>query len=158
VILNAASFMGRLTPGFAARRLGVENMLTVGMGASSVLIFAMIGLGKSVAGYVIIAVLFGYSAGTYISLASPLLASFAENQSEMGARMGIGLAFSGVGALIGGPIDGALITSKFIWWRPALFSGLVTFIGFCSTFSATLILRRRNLRKKIQEKEPGMQN
>lgn len=60
------------------------------------------------------------------------------------ARMGIGFSFSGIGALIGeasndiisfayvpnftlrigGPIDGALATNKFIWWRPALFSGV----------------------------------
>ncbi|KIK69481.1 hypothetical protein GYMLUDRAFT_189154 [Collybiopsis luxurians FD-317 M1] len=129
VILNGAAFIGRLTPGLFVHRLGVANMLIFGMGACSVMIFGMIGLGKEtgggeVASFVIVAALFGFFAGTYIALTSPLLAAFADNQAELGARMGIGFAFSGIGALIGGPIDGALVTSEFIWWRPAVFSGV----------------------------------
>ncbi|KAE9387169.1 MFS general substrate transporter [Gymnopus androsaceus JB14] len=151
VILNGSSIVGRLTPGFVAHRFGVANMLTFGMVGCSAVIFGMIGLGRGEAGYVVVAILYGYCAGTYISLISPLFSSFAHNQAEIGARIGIGFAFSGVSALIGGPIDGALATSEFIWWRPALFSGLVTFIGFCFMVVMIQILRRRSS-QKIEEK------
>ncbi|KAF9064955.1 MFS general substrate transporter [Rhodocollybia butyracea] len=149
VILNAAAFVGRITPGLVVHRLGVPNMLTFGMGACSILIFGMIGLGTEgsssakEASFTVIAVLYGFCAGTYISLATPLLASFAKNQSEMGARIGVGFAFSGIGALIGGPIDGALVTSKFVWWRPALFSGIVTLAGTSCLIAMMLVLKRR---------------
>ncbi|KIK69480.1 hypothetical protein GYMLUDRAFT_91751 [Collybiopsis luxurians FD-317 M1] len=148
VILNGAAFVGRLTPGFVAHRLGVMNMLISGMGVCSVMIFGMSGLGNETGGgeaasFAVVAALFGLFAGTYISLATPLLASFADNQAEIGARMGIGWAFSGIGALIGGPIDGALLTSEFIWWRPALFSGFMTFLGFCCMLRMMWILKKK---------------
>ncbi|KIK69482.1 hypothetical protein GYMLUDRAFT_237272 [Collybiopsis luxurians FD-317 M1] len=172
VILNGTAFLGRLTSSLFVQRLGVANLLTFGMGACSVIIFGMIGLGEGTGGretasFVIIAALYGFFAGAYISLTSPLLAGFADNQAEIGARIGIGFAFAGIGSLIGGPIDGALATNRFIWWRSDLFSGvsivqcclslgavaevpqLVTFVGFCCILGMIWNLRKQQYGSKL---------
>ena len=63
VIMNASSFVGRLSPGFFSRKLGVENMTLASTLACTVLIFGMIGLG-SVASVIVIGVIYGFFAGT----------------------------------------------------------------------------------------------
>ncbi|KAJ3977970.1 MFS general substrate transporter [Lentinula raphanica] len=128
VILNVFSFLGRLSPGFLANKVGVPNLITMGMFGCSVVMLGMIGA-KSVGSFIVIAILYGYCAGTFISLANPLLAGFATDQMEVGARMGIGFTLSGMGALVGGSIEGALLTSEYVWWKPAVFSGVFALAG-----------------------------
>jgi hypothetical protein len=36
----------------------------------------------------------------------------------------------GIGGLTGSPIIGALLTDNFIWWRPAVFSGVSITLSF----------------------------
>ncbi|KAJ7732035.1 major facilitator superfamily domain-containing protein [Mycena metata] len=123
VILNFSSFIGRLSPGFLVRQLGVINMLTASAGFSAVLILCMIAL-KSIASVVVIGVFYGFFAGVYIALMAPLLSVLTTDMGELGLRMGIGFGVAGLGGLVGPPINGALLTSTYIWWRPALFSGV----------------------------------
>ncbi|KAJ7246927.1 MFS general substrate transporter [Mycena rebaudengoi] len=141
VIMNASSFVGRLFPGFVSHRLGVKPMITVALGCGAILILGMIGV-QSVASVVIIGVLYGFFAGCIVALMGPLLAILTEDMSELGARIGISFAFSGIGSLIGPPIDGLLLTANFVWWRPALFSGLVALAGF-GCFPLMLTLHKR---------------
>ncbi|PCH38482.1 MFS general substrate transporter [Wolfiporia cocos MD-104 SS10] len=124
VIMNSASFVGRLSPGFFAHRVGIANMICFATFCCTAMIFAFIGLG-SVASVVVIGIIFGYFAGVYIALMGPLMTVLTEDLSELGMRMGIAFAFSGIGSLIGTPISGALLTGDYIWWRPAVFSGVV---------------------------------
>ncbi|KAJ6551939.1 MFS general substrate transporter [Mycena capillaripes] len=141
VIMNASSFIGRLVPGFVSHRWGVKPMITVAYGFGAVLILVMIAI-HDLASVVTIGILYGFFAGSIITLTGPLLAVLTDDMSELGTRMGISFAFSGIGILVGPPIDGLLLTSDFIWWRPALFSGLVAVAGFCC-FVAMLVLHRR---------------
>ncbi|KAI0829934.1 MFS general substrate transporter [Trametes gibbosa] len=143
VLLNVCSFVGRLSPGFFANKLGVHNITVVSTFCCAVLIFAMIGLG-SVASVVVIAIIYGFFAGAYVAMIAPLLASLTDDMSELGARMGIAFALYGVGSLIGTPISGALLTDSFIWWRPAVFSGVMALVGAgCFTMSIILLHRRK---------------
>ncbi|KAJ6629721.1 major facilitator superfamily domain-containing protein [Mycena sp. CBHHK59/15] len=146
VILNASSFVGRLWPGFFARSLGVLNMITVASGCGAVVILGIIGL-KNIISVTIICVLYGFCAGVYITLAAPLVTLLTDDMGELGLRIGVAFAAVGLGGLIGPPINGALLTENFIWWRPTLFSGLLAATGsFC--FLLTLItVRRRNAEK-----------
>ncbi|KAJ7246882.1 MFS general substrate transporter [Mycena haematopus] len=157
VIMNASSFFGRLSPGFFAHRLGVVNMVTAAAGAGAVLILSMIAL-KSVASVVVIGVLYGYSAGIFVTLMAPLLTVLTDNLGELGLRMGVGFAVVGLGGLIGPPINGALLTSHFIWWRPTLFSGIMAFVGFVFFVATLIALRRKKQRvahvdEKVQTKQ-----
>ncbi|KAI8975830.1 major facilitator superfamily domain-containing protein [Trametes punicea] len=172
VILNACSFLGRISPGFVANKLGVENITVVTTFVCAVLILGMIGL-SSVASVVVIAVIYGFFSGTYIAMLAPLLTHLTDDMSEHGARMGIAFALAGFGTLTGPPIDGALLTGNYIWWRPSLFSGvspppparlpssrslahsvraqLMAFLGFASFSTSIVLLRRRKMRRRAQE-------
>ncbi|KAJ7075926.1 MFS general substrate transporter [Mycena belliarum] len=143
VIMNAASFVGRLVPGFVAHRWGVKTMITVASGCGAVLILAMVGI-HNAASVVAFGVLYGFFAGIIVTLMGPLFAILTDDVSELGTRMGISIAFSGLGILIGPPIDGLLLTSDFVWWRPALFSGVMATIGF-GCFLLMLFLHERKV-------------
>ncbi|KAJ7502537.1 MFS general substrate transporter [Mycena galericulata] len=153
VILNASSVVGRLSPGFLnPNKFGVIEMVVVASGCGAAVIFSMIAL-KTVASVVIIAVMYGFCAGVFATLQSPLMAVLTEDMGELGLRIGVAYAVVGVGVLIGPPIDGALLTNRYFWWRPALFSGLMELTGF-SFFVATLVaVRRRNKAKEIPAME-----
>ncbi|KAJ7473635.1 major facilitator superfamily domain-containing protein [Mycena galericulata] len=156
VIMNASSFIGRLAPGFFARRFGILNMVSIASGSGAVLILSMIAL-KSLASVVVLGVLYGLCAGVFVTLMAPLLALLTQEIGEFGLRIGVSFAMVGVGGLIGPPINGTLLTSRFIWWRPALFSGLMAMTGF-SFFIATLVVVQRNLnaKKKNSVEGPGI--
>ncbi|KAF7335576.1 MFS general substrate transporter [Mycena venus] len=142
VIMNASSFIGRLTSGFFAESLGIANMVAAAAGCGAVIILGMIGL-STIASVVVLAILYGFCAGVFITLMPPLVALLTEDMTELGLRMGVAFAFEGIGGLIGPPINGALLTANFIWWRPALFSGLLGLIGFAFFFASLLAVRHK---------------
>ncbi|KAJ3887683.1 MFS general substrate transporter [Lentinula edodes] len=154
VILNVFSFLGRLSPGFLANKVGVPNLITMGMFGCSVVMLGMIGA-KSVGSFIVIAILYGYCAGTFISLANPLLAGFATDQMEVGARMGIGFTLSGIGALVGGSIEGALLTTEYVWWKPAVFSGVFALAGVAIMVVMLIMIYER---KKAKAKAAATAN
>ncbi|KAJ7277950.1 major facilitator superfamily domain-containing protein [Mycena rebaudengoi] len=144
VIVNGSSFVGRLAPGFFAQSLGVPNMVVVASGCGAILILAMIGIGN-IASVVVIGVLYGFCAGAFVTLVAPLMAILTEDLGELGLRMGISFAFLGIGGLVGPPINGALLTGNFSWWRPALFSGIMALVGFSLFLATFFVVRRRKL-------------
>ncbi|KAI0708179.1 major facilitator superfamily domain-containing protein [Cerioporus squamosus] len=147
VILNACSFFGRLAPGVVANRVGSGNIVVVFTFICAVTIFGLIGLG-SVASVVVIAVIYGLASGVYITMLAPFLATLTDDFSELGARMGLAFFGCGVGSLIGTPISGALLTSDYIWWRPAVFSGIMAFAGWCCYLTSVILHRRREQRQR----------
>ncbi|KAJ6468940.1 MFS general substrate transporter [Mycena sanguinolenta] len=147
VILNASAFVGRVTPGFFAHSLGIANMVAGSAGCGSVLILGMIGL-SNVANTVVLAILYGFSSGVFITMLAPLVAVLTDDMTELGLRMGLFFAIEGLGTLVGPPINGALHGRDFVWWRPALFSGLMGLAGF-AFFLATIVVVRRKERNKI---------
>jgi MFS family permease len=111
---------------------------------ASILIFCTLAV-VNVEGTMIFAILYGFFSGAYASVLPAMVGTTAENDSEIGARMGVCFTFTGFGGLIGTPIAGALLSSSFIWWRPTAFSGICVFCG-ASCFLTTRILL--GLRKK----------
>jgi len=128
VILNGTQLFGRITAAVLAGKVGIPKLAVFASACCSIIIFGMIGL-KSVASVVVIAILYGFSSGIYVAIMAPMVAGLADNFSEMGLRMGVSFTMAGFGGLVGTPIDGALLTSNFIWWRPALFSGIMGIVG-----------------------------
>ncbi|KAJ7499776.1 MFS general substrate transporter [Mycena latifolia] len=156
VIMNTAGFAGRLSGGFVARRLGILNITIAATGCGAVLILCMIAL-RTVASVVVIGVLYGYCTGVYVTLNAPLLAVLTVDLGELGLRLGVALAAVGLGGLIGPPINGALLTSHYIWWRPALFSGLMAVAGFCFFVATYVAVRRRNALTLEDAPPPGVE-
>lgn len=60
--LNAGSVAGRILPPFLADYFGVYNVLLPSMAASAVMLFAMFGV-KTLAGMIIVGLLFGFFSG-----------------------------------------------------------------------------------------------
>ncbi|KAF7375852.1 MFS general substrate transporter [Mycena sanguinolenta] len=147
VILNASAFVGRVTPGFFAHSLGIANMVAGSAGCGSVLILGMIGL-SNIANTAVLAVLYGFSSGVFITMLAPLVAVLTDDITELGLRMGLFFAIEGLGTLVGPPINGALHGRNFVWWRPAVFSGIMGLTGF-AFFLATIFAVRRKDRPKI---------
>lgn len=99
---------------------------------------------RTLASVVVIGILFGYCAGIFQALWAPVLAVLSPDPSDLGTRMGISYAFMALGGLIGPPISGALLTGDYIWWRGAVFNGIMGAIG-CSCFIAMqIVLKRRD--------------
>ncbi|OAX31165.1 MFS general substrate transporter [Rhizopogon vinicolor AM-OR11-026] len=128
VILNASNFIGRVTSGYIAAFTGVQNLTILAAFSCAVVIFGMIGL-SSLVSVVVLGVFYGSFAGVWAAMTAPLLTTLVSDVSELGARMGITFFINGLGFLIGPPISGALLTSNYTWWAPALFSGIVALAG-----------------------------
>ncbi|KAJ6529658.1 major facilitator superfamily domain-containing protein [Mycena capillaripes] len=151
VILNASGFVGRLSSGLLGHQLGIFNMITAAAAVSSILILCVIAL-KSIASVVVIALIFGYSSSIFIALSAPLVAALTDDIGELGQSIP-SPTFS-----LGPPIHGALLTAQFKWWRPALFSGCMTFISFGLSIGMLIAIRRKKkgaaaLSEKAQKQE-----
>ncbi|KAJ7176263.1 MFS general substrate transporter [Mycena crocata] len=152
VIMNTSSFIGRLTPGFFAHSLGIANMVTASAVGGAIIILGMIAL-RSLASVVVLGILYGFCAGVFITLMPSLVAFLTEDLSELGLRMGVSFAIEGVGGLIGPPINGALLTSDFAWWRPALFSGVMGLVGAAFFLGMVISVRQRDKIARMRQSE-----
>ncbi|KDR76845.1 hypothetical protein GALMADRAFT_139714 [Galerina marginata CBS 339.88] len=153
VLLNVSSALGRLVPGALANTFGVANMIVIATFSGSAAIFGMAGV-SSIAGVVLVGIIYGFFAGSFVGLTAPLFATLTPDLSELGIRMGVAFFFSGIGTLIGEvcnrtPISGALLTDKFVWWRPAVFSGIMAFLGSISFMIMVILLRSRASKAKV---------
>ncbi|KAF9237794.1 MFS general substrate transporter [Melanogaster broomeanus] len=120
VIINAGSFIGRFCIGLVTPFIGIVDLTIVATVVCAILIIGMIWLG-TVVSVVVIGTLYGLSTGMNIAMMAPMLA-LTSDPAELGVRMGVGFAIIGTN-----PICGALLTSRYIWWRPALFCGVCLF-------------------------------
>ncbi|KAK7050715.1 MFS general substrate transporter [Favolaschia claudopus] len=139
VIMNGASFFG-VSPPASSRTNSASSTSSAHQRAfGTVLIFCVIAL-KTVASVVTIGVLYGYSV---VTMMAPLLTVLTDDMGELGLRMGLGFSVVGIAGLIGPPINGALLTSRYIWWRPALFSGIMALVGFGFLLATVFAFRRK---------------
>ncbi|KAG1731642.1 major facilitator superfamily domain-containing protein [Suillus paluster] len=145
VILNVSSSVGRVTAGFIATFTGTPLLTIAATMMCAALNFGMIGLSNS-ATVVVLGVLYGFFQGLYVAMLGPLMVFLTPDLSELGARMGIAFFVTGFGVLIGPPISGALLTSNYTWWIPALFSGIISLAGGV-LYIVTHLLSKRRLRK-----------
>ncbi|KAH9474434.1 MFS transporter asaE [Psilocybe cubensis] len=141
-ILNAASVMGRISTNALVYRLGAFNVVVFCIFIASVLVFCTLAI-KTAAGTITFAILYGFFSGAYVSLLAPMIGTTADNDSEIGARLGICFTFTGFGGLVGTPIAGALLSTSFIWWRPTIYSGVAVLSGSICFFTSRWLLARR---------------
>ncbi|THU98498.1 MFS general substrate transporter [Dendrothele bispora CBS 962.96] len=125
-IMNASSMPGRIIPNGLADRYGPFNAIIPCAAACGILIFALFGV-NTVAGVVVFSILYGFFSGAFLSLCAPCVASMSTNPSEVGwvsVRFGIAFALTGIGALTGTPITGALLGETFPWSKALIWSGV----------------------------------
>ncbi|OJA15595.1 hypothetical protein AZE42_08335 [Rhizopogon vesiculosus] len=98
--LHSGACMGKLTAGIVSAYAGVLNTVIGSSLISSAVIFAMIGL-HSVASVVLIGISYGYFSGVCTATMAPLISLLTPEISDLGIRIGISFAISGIGALVG---------------------------------------------------------
>jgi MFS family permease len=108
-ILNGSSFFGRIVPGILADKIGPLNMLTVAAFSTGLLILCWQAITTS-AGIIVFAVVYGFCSGAIISLNTFALSTIPKNPQNIGTYVGMAMAVSSTAALIGPPINGALVT------------------------------------------------
>ncbi|EJU01044.1 MFS general substrate transporter [Dacryopinax primogenitus] len=147
-MINAASIFGRTLPNLLADKFGPITVLIPCSVVTGAIVFAVLGI-KNVGGLVIVCILYGFWSGAYVSLVGPMYASMADSLSEIGLRMGLAFAFLGFSALIGTPIDGALLGDgpDYTWWKAILFSG-VTMLSGCALLVVAWVLFRKKVNKQ----------
>jgi MFS family permease len=82
-LINAGSFIGRVSGGFLAGWVGQFNVITASCYISAILIFAWLGV-TSTAGLIVLAILFGASSGIIIALMMSTIAHTADHPSKVG--------------------------------------------------------------------------
>lgn len=128
VIMNASSLVAQFTSGILVRKVRQDTLLIVAGIGCTVLLFSMAWI-KTLPGFVVIGVLYGLFSGSALAMWGPIMALLTPDHSELGVRMGISSAVMALGGLIGSPISGALLTSNYIWWRGAVFTGTMALLG-----------------------------
>ncbi|EJD41249.1 MFS general substrate transporter [Auricularia subglabra TFB-10046 SS5] len=147
-ILNASSAIGRVLPNFIADKFGIFNVTITSALLCAALIVASLGFDSgSTAGVICVAVFYGFFYGTYISLLGPLTATLAKSVHEIGIRTGIVFLFLGLAALLGTPVDGALIGDgpfHYDWWKGITFSAVMIVAGALAlTYVRFLLVKQK---------------
>ncbi|KAF5314124.1 hypothetical protein D9611_006968 [Ephemerocybe angulata] len=141
-IMNSMCIIGGLLPLLFVKSIGVEKMIAGSAMATAASVFAMLGL-KDLAGTAAITVVFGFFIGAFFTLLCPATVLLTRDPRELGARLGFMFTFCAIGSLVGPPIQGALLSENFVWWKPAVFSGVVSSLGALG-FAMVPVLTRRS--------------
>ena len=127
-ILNGASFFGRVLPGILADKFGPLNMVSVAAASTGLLIFCLQAMTTNAA-IIAFSALYGFCSGAIISLMSATIAGVPENPQNIGTYIGMAMGCFGVGALIGPPINGALVTKYNSFDQSLDLSGAFIMVG-----------------------------
>ena len=127
-IINAASTFGRIIPAIVADKYGRLNIFALGALVTGIIIFCM-NSATTKAGTVIYSIFFGFASGTIISGASTSFSLCVRDARDIGTYMGMGFAISGVGALIGPPVNGAFVARYGGFVEVSIFSGAMCLAG-----------------------------
>ena len=148
-ILNGASLLGRFVPNVLADKFGALNVAPVTTFVCAILLFCMISI-RSTASLVVMASLFGFFSGAFVSLPGMALVVLTKDKSRVGTRIGMSLALTGFGALAGGPGGGSVLQD---YSRDDNWTSLFVYGGTATTVSGILYLVARALDLKEQRLE-----
>lgn len=127
-VLNGASTFGRIIPGILADKFGRLNMMAAAGIVNGIVIFCM-NSAKSTAALVVYSVVFGFTSGMIISGAAAAFSICQANPRHLGTYMGMGMAVGSLAALIGPPVNGALVAKHGSFFEASMFSGAMCLTG-----------------------------
>ncbi|KAF6240567.1 hypothetical protein HO173_001237 [Letharia columbiana] len=131
-IINAASTIGRLIPNFFADKTGPLNIQVPFAFILAVLCFGWIGI-KSTAGSIVFCLLYGFFAGSFVSLPGVTIISLSPNLATIGIQLGMSFLIAGLGLLVGEPIAGAILRGHGGWIGLQVWCGVL--LGLSGIFS-----------------------
>lgn len=130
-IINAASTFGRIIPGVLADKYGRLNVFTLGGVITGIVILCM-NKAETTAGLVVYSIAFGFSSGMIISGAATAFSVCPKDPRDIGTYSGMGMAVSSLAALIGPPVNGALVDRYGGFSQVSIFSGIMCLVGGCT--------------------------
>ncbi|THU87429.1 MFS general substrate transporter [Dendrothele bispora CBS 962.96] len=137
-IANGTSGVARYLCGSLSDRLGSMNVMIPFTLVAAVMTFAW-PFARSEGSLIVIAIIYGFASGAYISLiVNPILA-MPGSVNEAGRRIGLAMTVLGLGALVGPPISGAINRSTGGFPAVGYYAGSVILI------SAALMIFTRHL-------------
>ncbi|KAF4973120.1 hypothetical protein FZEAL_9408 [Fusarium zealandicum] len=140
-ILNAASVLGRVLPGYYADVIGPFNVSIIAVILAVVASFCVwLPLGHTTAGVIIFTVLFGFSSGTSIAIAPVCIGSLCKTQ-EYGRYYATAYTIVSFACLIGIPIGGSIVQANGgEYWGLIILTGAVYIGSVISLFMAKVSL------------------
>lgn len=142
LVLNGVGFIGRLMPAIIARYLGTLNVYIASIFLSSLCMYTWIAVHDTPGLYAWTS-FYSIFVGGVQSLLPAAIPVLNPDLQKLGSRMGIIFAFVGVGALIGSPIAGVLISAG-----DGSYLGAQAFSGSCLLVGALLILAAGEMRRR----------
>lgn len=98
-ILTTGSVLGRILPNIFANLIGPFNIMFTCTVISGAMMFALVNL-SSLAGVVIVAFLYGFFTGAFVSLPPTCFVKLSPDRALIGTRIGMGYAVMAIGNLI----------------------------------------------------------
>ncbi|KAL4889083.1 MFS general substrate transporter [Aspergillus ambiguus] len=146
-MMNATSLIGRIGPNILADRFGGVNVMAPACFLSAIILF-MWRFAHTLAGLIVISLLYGLISGGMVSLPPATIANLTIQQSELGGRMGLAYTIAAFGALIGNPIAGACLrpSGADIPHIQSEFQGTWIFAGAFMLLATACLLLTRYLR------------
>lgn len=124
-ITLAASFFGRVAPGFYADKYGPFNVLLISAVFSAVIAFCWTAA-TTTAGIVLWSLAYGFSSGSFLSLQSTCASRLSTPQTR-GMAIGLVMGAAAITGLVGPPISGALEPHGYL--PLSMFVGAVIIAG-----------------------------
>jgi MFS family permease len=138
-VVNAASVFGRILPGFLSDVVGPLNVQAPSMMLSGILVLVWLPT-HTLGPLMVIAILYGFFAGTLIALAPVSTASLTPDLSKFGGRVAVMLISVALGSLVGLPVAGTIIESQNGNYDGArIWAGIVMIAGSTSLVFARLV-------------------
>lgn len=148
LVLNGIGFVGRLLPGFIARFIGTMTVFIASLLLSSLSMYTWIAVHDTPGIYAWTAFYSVFIGGVQSLLPAAIAVSNPDLQ-RLGSRMGIVFASVGMGALIGSPVAGVLITAA-----DGSYVGAQAFSGSSLLVGALLILGSQAIRRRKKHAQP----
>ncbi|EED16861.1 MFS monocarboxylate transporter, putative [Talaromyces stipitatus ATCC 10500] len=134
-ILNAASIFGRITPNLIADYTGPINILLPAAGLTALMAFCWIAV-NSAAGIIVLAALYGFFSGGFVSLPPVVMMAITKDFRDLGTRLGMCFSISSLALLVGTPIGGAILSAGNSYLGVQLFCGAC--LATCAAFMVVI--------------------
>ncbi len=137
--MRRTSIPGRIIPGIAADRVGRFNTMITIAALSGIITLALWVPGNTTGTTLAFGAVYGFTSGAFISLAPAVIAQISDLR-QIGARSGVLLFVSSLGALTGSPVGGAIVTAQ-----NGEYLGLKLFTGVTITLAAVVLVAARGV-------------
>ncbi|KAK1759062.1 major facilitator superfamily domain-containing protein [Echria macrotheca] len=134
-IVNGASTFGRIIPGILADKYGKINTFALGSFFTGIIILTTNSV-TNTAGLIAYSIAFGFASGTIISGGSAAFSICTDDARNMGTYLGMGFAIGSIAALIGPPINGALVDRYGGFEQLSILSGVMCLVATVAGYTA----------------------